>query len=255
MHRRQMMKGKNTVVSWYVGSALGVAGLALILAVTMSGCGVQAAATPAAVAGEEAVVSAPADVGGGKADGDTAIDTSYPDALDVSDQLALGTLLLEGTGQAITPEQAAALLPLWQVIQGGTLQGETEINAVLSQIEGEMTAEQLAAIAGEQLTAEDQQAWAQEQGLGFGAGDGSGRMAGGEGLSEEERAQRMAEMGLTEDDMPAGIGELSAEEREALRATAEASGMVPGGGAGAGPGRSSVMLGPLVELLAQRTAE
>jgi hypothetical protein len=251
------------VRSWYVGSALWIAGLALILVVTMSGCGGQAASVPASVAVEEESSLAAADVGGGKADGDTAIDTSYPDALGVSDQLALGTLLLEETEQAVTPEQATALLPLWQVIQGGTLQGETEINAVLSQIEGEMIAEQLAAIAGRQLTAEDQQAWVQEQGLGFGAGGGEGlseeeraqRMAGGEGPSEEERAQRMAEMGLMEDDLPAGMGEMSAEEREALRATAEASGMVAGGGAGAGPGRSSVVLGPLVELLAQRAAE
>jgi hypothetical protein len=250
-----MMKGKSMVRSWYVGSALWVAGMALILAVTMTGCGGQAASTPATVAGGEEAVPAPADVGGEKADGDTAIDTSYPDALEVSDQLALGTLLLEGTERAVTPAQAAALLPLWQVIQGGTLQGDTEINAVLSQIEGEMTAEQLATIAGEQLTAEDRQTWAQEQGLGFGAGDGSGPVGGGVGPSEEERAQRLAELGLTEDDLPAGMGEMTAEEREALRATAEASGMVPGGGAGAGPGRSSVVLGPLVELLGQRAAE
>ena len=65
----------------------------------------------------------------------------------------------------------------------------------------------------------------------------------------------MAELGLTEDDLPAGMGELSAEEREALRATAEASGMVAGGWAGGGPGWSSAVLGPLVELLAQRAAE
>ena len=113
------MKRKSMVRSWYVGSALWVAGLALILAVTMSGCGAQAAATPAAVVGEEEAAPAVADTGGGNTDGDMAIDTSYSDALGVSDQLALGTLLLEGTGQAITPEQAAALLPLWQVIQGG----------------------------------------------------------------------------------------------------------------------------------------
>jgi len=249
------MKVKSMVRSRYVGSALSVAGLALILALTMTGCGAQAALTPVTVAGEEEVVPALADVGGEKAAGETAIDTSYPDALGVSDQLALGTLLLEGMEQAVTPAQAATLLPFWQVIQGGTLQGEMEIDAVLSQIEDTMTVEQLATIAGEQLTAEDRQTWAQEQGLGFGAGDGSGPVDGGEAPSEEERAQRMAELGLTEDDLPAGMGELSAEEREALRATAEAGGMVPGGGAGAGHGRSSVVLGPLVELLTQRAAE
>ena len=47
----------------------------------------------------------------------------------------------------------------------------------------------------------------------------------------------------------------SEEEREALRATVEAGGMAAGDGAGAGFGRSAVVLDPLVELLTQRAAE
>lgn len=236
------MNRKNVVRSWYVGPALLVAGLTLLVAVTMTGCAGQA-------------VSTLAGVGSGKADADTVIDTSYPDSLDVSGQLALGTLRLEGTGQAVTPEQAATLLPLWQAIRGGTLQGEAEIGAVLSQIEGEMAAEQLETIAGMQLTPGDLQSWAQEQGLGFGAGDGSGPMGGGEDLSEEGWAARMAELGITDGDLPAGMGELTEEEREALRATVEAGDMPAGGSVGASSGQLTIVVNPLVELLTQRAAE
>ncbi|MDY7079620.1 MAG: hypothetical protein SXV54_22270 [Chloroflexota bacterium] len=222
---------------WYIG-------LVLVFVVgVLAGCG----------GGEATSTSADEDVS--VAYVSEALDASYENALSASSQLVLGTLLLEGTENVVTPEQAAALLPLWQVIQGGSLQGEAEIDAVLTQIEGEMTAEQLAAIAGKQLTSEDQQAWAQEQGLGFGAGDGSGLVGDGEAPSEEERAERMAEMGLTEDDMPAGMGEMSTEEREALRATAEAGGMAAGDRAGAGFGRASIVLDVLIEMLTQRAAE
>ena len=118
-----------------------------------------------------------------------------------------------------------------------------------------MTAEQLEAIAGKRLTSEDQQTWAQEQGLGLRAGDGSGPMGDGEAPSEEERAERVTELGFTEDELPAGRGELSAEEREAMRGTIEAGSMVAGDRAGAGPERSTVVLDPLAELLARRAAD
>jgi hypothetical protein len=50
---------------------------------------------------------------------------------------------------------------------------------------------------------------------------------------------------------------MSDEEREALRATAQAGGMSggPGGRAGAGPGQFIILLDPLIELLTQRAAE
>jgi hypothetical protein len=66
-----------------------------------------------------------------------------------------------------------------------------------------MTQEQLAAIAAMQLTQEDLRAWTEEQGIGMGGG------------------------------FPGGGGDVSEEEREALRATREAEGggegMFPGG--------------------------
>ena len=64
-----------------------------------------------------------------------AIDTSYEGALDAVNQLALGTLQLEETEHAVTPDQAKALLLLWQALQGGVT-AEGEIGAVLKGIEG-----------------------------------------------------------------------------------------------------------------------
>ncbi len=93
------------------------------------------------------------------------LDTSYPDALPASSQLALGTLLLEGTENAVTPEQAARLLPLWQSLRGGTLRGSAEVRAALTAIEKAMTPEQLRAIAAMRLTRQRLQEWMEAQGL------------------------------------------------------------------------------------------
>ena len=188
----------------------------------------------------------------------THLDVSYPGALPVPQQLALGIMRLEGTENAVTPEQARALLPLWQALQGGTLRGNAEVNAVLKRIEGTMTSEQLAAIAAMRLTQEDLRAWAQEQGLDMGAKGGPGK-GGGQGLSPEEMATRRAEFQQLSPEARATrraeLAGLSEEERAALRATAEASGMTFGGRRfGAGQGQLPFLLEPLIELLTQRAA-
>jgi hypothetical protein len=181
----------------------------------------------------------------------------------VGNQLALGTLQLEETEHAVTPEQAKTLLPLWQALQGGVT-AEGEISAVLRGIEGAMSEEQLATIAGMQLTQEDMQAWTEQQGLGAGgpfpaAGD----------MSEEEleaaRATRQAEFGgegiPRGGEMPpematlrAQFENMSEEEREAMRATAQAGGGFQAGRAGApgGAGRVGVLIRPLIQMLTER---
>ena len=203
--------------------------------------------------GEEAT-QASADAGDGETYTSEVLDISYSDALNASNQLVLGTMQLEGTEQAVTPEQAATLLPLWRAMQGGVT-AQAEVNALLKQIEGTMTQEQLQTIAAMQLTQEDLQAWMEEQGLGMGGGfPGAGDM------SEEEREnlRATAEAG---GGMPGGgqFGDLSDEEREALRATMEASGGMPGGAgggrAGNRPGQFHILLDPLIELLEARAAE
>jgi hypothetical protein len=210
--------------------------------------------------GAEEATSATADEGSAVAFTSEALDASYDGALDVPNQLMLGTIQLEGADNAVTPEQATALLPLWQALQGGVT-AQAEMAAVLKQVEGTMTPEQLEAIAAMQLTREDLRTWMQEQGLG--AGGGFAGAGGGEEVSPEVRATRQAEFGGGE--MPpematrrAEMENMSDEEREAFRATAQAGGALPGGpggGAGRGAGRFGVLLNPLIELLTQRAAE
>ncbi len=183
------------------------------------------------------------------------LNTGYDDALDVGNQLALGTLKLEGTEYAVTPEQAKTLLTLWQALQGGVT-AEGEISAVLKGIEGAMTDEQLAAIADMELTQGDMDAWLEKQGLDMRppGGDldpdalatrqaesgGAGRSSGGD-VSPEMATRR------------AQFENMSDEEREAMRATLEASGGFPGGGAGAaGGGRIGVLIRPLIDMLTER---
>lgn len=196
-----------------------------------------------------------------------ALDTSYEGALPASTQLALGIAQLGGTENAVTPEQAKTLLPLWQVIQAGSLQSDAEMNAVVKQIEETLTAEQISTIADMKLTFEDMGTWMQGRGLNFGPPQGGeGRQGPFGDLTEEERAAMRAtrqagggggfgpggEGGFD----PGGFANMSEEERAAMRSTAEASGMTFGRGpGGAGRGQLALIAEQVVELLAQLAGE
>ena len=141
----------------------------------------------------------------GSSDGNTKSDTvaaalneDYADALSIRSQLMLGTLKLEETDLAVTKTQAADLLPLWQAARSLTRSGTgatAEVDAVLDQIQGAMTPEQLAAIAEMELTRADNQAMLQAVGLSSGTGEGAGGGQQGQGknLSADERATRQAD--------------------------------------------------------------
>jgi hypothetical protein len=203
------------------------------------------------------------------------LDTSYEGALSVSNQLMLGTLLLEKTEHAVTPEQATTLLPLWQALQGGGVTIQAEIDAVLRQIEGEMTQEQLEDIAAMQLTQEDMRAWMEEQGMGGPRGGEGGPGPSGD-VSDEDREAVRATMeagggfpggppGGSDGEMPpematrrAEFANMTDEEREDMRATMQAGGGFPGGGSSRGaPGgrQANFLLRPLIELLEERAGE
>ena len=224
---------------WNIGLVL------VLLAGILAGCGT------AVTTSETDTNAISAEGGGSEAGTGSVLDESYEGALPASSQLALGTLQLQDTENAVTAEQAEALLPSWQIVQSGALQSETETDAVVKQIEGAMTAEQLSAIAAMQLTFEDMGAWAREQGLSLGAaGDGAGGLILPEGVIEEEReATRAArEAGAP----PEGV---SPEDRDARRATAEASGVIrPNSVGGMGSGQLASLAGSLVELLTQTAA-
>lgn len=234
--------------------------IAAMVATVLVGCGGEQATPESADTAEvEAYTSA-------------ALDASYDDALDASGQLALGTMMLEETESAVTGEQATALLPLWQALRGGVT-AQAEVAAVLKQVEGTMTSQQLADIAAMHLTQQDLQDWMQEQG--FGQGGGFPGAGGGQDVSPEERATRQAQFAGGEGgEMPpematrrAQFENMSEEEREAMRATAQAGGGFTGGGGGqggqGGPGGRGgaggrqyfIVLNPLIELLTARAGE
>lgn len=198
-----------------------------------------------------------ADAGLGNAYTSEVLDTSYPSALNASGQLMLGTIKLEGTEHAVTPGQAKALLPLWQAFQSGALQASAERNAVLAQIEAQMTPAQLEAIADMQLTPDDLRAWMEEQGLGMGSGlPGTGE---GQEVPPEAQATRQAQFAGGQEIPPematrrAQFESMSEEQRAAFRATAEAGGMPAR--AGPGPRQPIFLLRPLIELLEARAGE
>jgi hypothetical protein len=70
-------------------------------------------------------------------------------------ELVVGTFKLEGTDNAVTAEQAAKLLPLWQVykdLSASTSAAQEEIDALAQQIQETMTPEQVQAITDMKLT-------------------------------------------------------------------------------------------------------
>lgn len=188
--------------------------------------------------------------------------------LDPLNKLVLGTLMLEDVVDSVTPEQAADLLPLWQVIQSGSLKSQAETDAVVKQIEGKMTSPQLASIEAMGLTRETMTSWMAEQGMelpefggGTETGDGTGAGPGGGfgqmgNLTEEERAQMREQFQAMQD--------LTPEER--AKRLEEMGIQVPEGagtgefrGAGGRPGGfapgSNFLLTPLLELLTERAGE
>lgn len=95
--------------------------------------------------------------------------------LPLSSTLAIGTLKLEETDQAIASDQAADLLPLWQVLNSLSASDSAapeEIDAILGQIQDSMTDEQMSVIKGMELTREDIFTTMGELGLAIGFGDG-----------------------------------------------------------------------------------
>jgi hypothetical protein len=73
-------------------------------------------------------------------------------------KLLVGTLKLEETDNAVTSDQAAKLLPLWQAylsLSNSDTTAEAEVDGLLKQIEGTMTTQQSDAISQLNLTSTD----------------------------------------------------------------------------------------------------
>lgn len=82
----------------------------------------------------------------------TSVDAAAVEIADLS-QLVVGTMLLAETDYPVTPEQAEAMLPLWQLYQSMMAEDTTaseELDAIVKQIQKLLSAEQLAEIAAVQ---------------------------------------------------------------------------------------------------------
>jgi hypothetical protein len=113
--------------------------------------------------------------------GTVTLSEDYADALPVSLQLTIGTLMLEGSENAVTTEQAQELLPVWQMYQSLESSGtaaQVEIDTVLKQLQEAMSTAQLAAIKEMKLTPDSMTELAQQQGFGRGLAGGGGQAGG-----------------------------------------------------------------------------
>ena len=164
----------------------------------------------------------------------TVLQDDYEDALSVRNQLALGTLWLEGTANAVTAEQAQNLKLYWQALLALSSNSTTateETTALQTQIVETMEPAQLEAIQAMALTNANLNEFYVEQGV----------------------VLTTPEPGVT----PQGgkNSGLSQEEREATKTAAEAAGLTTGTGGGGGAERRDILLNTLIELLTERGAE
>jgi hypothetical protein len=127
------------------------------------------------------------------------------EALPATTQLIIGTIKLDGTDQAVTAEQAAELLPLWQTMQvlsDSDTAADQEKEALIAQIQETMTEQQIKAITDLNLTREDMMSIMQAQGTTMGSGPQSSSSQSGNSPSRGDRVFG----GGPPDEMPGGGG-------------------------------------------------
>jgi len=112
------------------------------------------------------------------------INSSYSNAISPAQQLILGTINLQGN-LAVTPNEAAQLVPLWeayQTLSTSNTAAPQELQATLVQVEQTMTPDQVQAIVNMKLTRQSMGAIFQQLGISFGGrGTGTPRASGGGG--------------------------------------------------------------------------
>ena len=114
-----------------------------------------------------------------------AASTQQGESLPIQEQVLIGTFKLEGTPQAVTAQQAAQLLPLWQVykdLSSSDTAAQEEIDGLIQQIQDTMTPEQMQAIAAMNITRQDIFTVMQDQGItqARGQGQSSGSRSNGQ---------------------------------------------------------------------------
>jgi len=166
--------------------------------------------------------------------------------LPLATQLIIGTFQLDGTDQAVTAEQAKELLPLWQVYQDLSTSdsaAQEEIDALVTQIQETITAEQTQAITAMNLTQQDVLSVMQDQGVNISQrsnmGNGDGTTTGPDGG-----------FGPPDGGFQGGPGGGGQDLNPEQIATAQAARQQAGGGGGAF--MPSALLDALIKLLQEK---
>lgn len=150
----------------------------------------------------------------------------YSDAASLRNQLAYGTLKLEGSENTVTAEQAKTLLPFWQALKtlaGSSTASDEEITALQNQIVEALTPQQLQAIAGMQITNAHLNAYYAEFGI----------------------VMPTPMPGVTK--VPGSGSSISQEDKEATRTAAQALGTPVA--SGAGQAAKTLLYDQVIELL------
>jgi hypothetical protein len=106
--------------------------------------------------------------------GGTVATVSADSGLSAATRLAVGTLKLEGTSNAVTASEAGELLTLWEAYQSlsnSDTTSQVELDALVKQIEGSMTSEQIKAIDAMNLSEQSVSEVVQSMGNSVGVSD------------------------------------------------------------------------------------
>lgn len=186
--------------------------LLLVIAIILTACGASAEEAP------EATTSLASEY----------LSTDYTDAASTRNQLAYGTLLLANTADAVTAEQAAMLVPLWQAVvalSGDDTTADEELTAVQDQIVETLTEAQLQAIAKMQITNTTLNEFYAENGI----------------------VMPTPIPGVTKE--PGTGSGKTEEEKIATQEAAAAAGMEPGSGSSAGQAAKTLLFDKVIDYL------
>ena len=156
------------------------------------------------------------------------LSTEYVDAASARNQLASGTILLANTADAVTAEQAATLVPLWQAVvllSSDETTASEELTAVQDQITETLTETQLQAIAKMQITNTQLNAFYAENGV----------------------VMPTPIPGVTK--VPGTGSGKTEEEKIATQQAAAAAGLEPGSNTGSGQAAKTLLFEKVIEYL------
>lgn len=172
-----------------------------------------------------------------------------------SSQLIMGMFQLENTEYAISAEQAVQLVPLWKVYENmiaSSTAAEAEREALLNQIAGEMTEEQIAFLDSGEVDAVEMQALMADLGIEI-QNPGMGSNGNGEGLTDAQREEMQAlreTMGDGEGGPGGGMGGGMGQDMDPEQlATLQAERAENGGGIRGGGQMDTLLLPALIEML------